>query len=237
MSERPDAKRLINTIAGQLQCDRFLGGRWLPMAAGISIIEEKRKKLVVLAAQVAKCHKCELASTRLKVVPGQGDPNARIVFVGEAPGAKEDEQGLAFVGRAGQLLTNIIKAMNLTREDVFICNILKCRPPDNRDPQATEVIACSDYLCEQLQIIQPDIIVALGAHAAKTLLDTTSPIGKLRGRVHQYYPGPMAQPIKLIATYHPAYLLRDYSKENRQRVWQDMQTVLKELNLPIPSKP
>ena len=141
-----------------------------------------------------------------------------------------------FVGRAGKLLTNIIEAMGLQREDVFIANILKCRPPDNRDPQASEVMACENYLFEQLDCIEPEIIVALGAHAAKTLLGTTEAIGKLRGRIHSYEPHPLASPIKLVATYHPAYLLRNYSQDTRRRVWQDMQIVLRELDLPIPRK-
>ncbi len=132
------------------------------------------------------------------------------------------------------MLTSIIEAMGLKREEVFIGNILKSRPPGNRDPQATEIVACIDYLYDQLEIIEPEIIVALGAYAAKTLLDSTEPIGKLRGRIHEYYPTPMHDPIKLVATYHPAYLVRNYSKDTRQRIWDDIKMVLNELNLPIP---
>ena len=138
------------------------------------------------------------------------------------------------MGRAGVLLTKIIEAMGLTRQDVYICNILKCRPPGNRDPLPSEVGACREFLHEQQQIIEPEIIVALGAHAAHTLLETTTPIGQLRGRFHDYRSHPAAEPIKLAATYHPAYLLRNYSPENRRRVWLDMQMVLEELGLPVP---
>jgi len=155
--------------------------------------------------------------------------------VGEAPGQSEDEQGRPFVGRAGQLLTKIIEAMGLKRDDVFICNILKSRPPGNRDPQAIEIVACISYLQEQLEIIEPEVIVALGAHAAKTLLDSPASIGQLRGKVHSYQPSPLVESIKLVATYHPAYLLRNYTREARLRVWQDMQLVLKELESPQPN--
>jgi uracil-DNA glycosylase len=204
--------------------------------AQIKIIEEKRQRLTEIAEKVAQCQSCQLHSQRRNSVSGEGNPDARLVFVGEAPGQNEDEQGRPFIGRAGKLLTNIIEAMGLKREDVFIGNILKCRPPNNRDPQATEIAECINFLYEQLEVIEPEIIVALGAHAAHTLLDTNTPIGQLRGRIHQYLPNPFAKPIKLFATYHPAYLLRNYSKDNRLRVWEDMQKVLAELGLPIPGK-
>jgi uracil-DNA glycosylase family 4 len=233
-----DRQRLIRTLQGQLETDEFLGGRWLPVGSGkaeeIKLIADKTKQLKAVATAAGKCKACDLHQTRTKIVPGQGNPDARIVFVGEAPGQTEDEQGLAFVGRAGKLLTEIIKAMGLTREDVFILNILKCRPPSNRDPLPAEVAECRQFLHKQLRIIEPEIIVALGAHAAHTLLETKTPIGQLRGGFHEYYPDPNAAPIKLAATYHPAYLLRNYSPDNRRRVWQDMQEVLKELGLPVP---
>jgi DNA polymerase len=126
--------------------------------------------------------------------------------------------------------------MGLQRQDVYICNILKCRPPENRDPKPDEIAHCLGYLQDQLEIIQPEIIVALGAHAARTLLETTKSIGHLRGQFQQYYPGLGKMPIKLMATYHPAYLLRSYLPENRRRVWDDMKTVLTELNLPVPQR-
>ena len=198
------------------------------------LIAEKAAKLQKIAEQVAKCKKCDLAATRTNPVPGEGNPDARIVFVGEAPGADEDAQGRPFVGRAGQLLDKIINAMGLKRSDVYICNILKSRPPGNRDPKPDEINACLPYLQSQLEIIEPEIIIALGAHAARTLLDTNKPIGQLRGQFHDYYTGLDHPPIKLMATYHPAYLLISYSPENRRKVWDDMKKVLNELDLPIP---
>jgi len=195
---------------------------------------EKVAELKKIAEEAGRCRKCELGSLRTNAVPGEGNPNARIMFVGEGPGADEDAQGRPFVGRAGQLLDKVITAMGLKRNDVFIGNILKCRPPENRDPRADEIINCLPYLQRQIEIINPEIIVALGAHAARTLLNTTKPIGQLRGQFHEYYAGLGSPPIKLMATYHTAYLLRNYSQENRKRVWEDMQKVLTELGLPIP---
>ncbi|MBN2590124.1 MAG: uracil-DNA glycosylase [Sedimentisphaerales bacterium] len=197
---------------------------------------EKQKELDKIFEEVRVCCQCELVSTRNKVVPGEGNPNARIMFVGEAPGADEDAQGRPFVGRAGKLLENIIIACGLKRSDVFIGNILKCRPPGNRDPKAEEIICCLPFLQRQIEIISPEVIVALGAHAAKTLLNSNDTIGHLRGHFHEYVTGPGKPPIKFMATYHPAYLLRNYSQENRKRVWEDMKKVLIELNLPVPKK-
>ncbi len=198
---------------------------------------DPEKALAEIAREIAHCSKCPLAQTRKHVVPGEGNPRPQIVFVGEAPGEDEDLQGRPFVGRAGQLLEKIIIAMGLKRQDVFICNILKCRPPGNRDPKPDEVECCSPYLQRQLEILSPKIIVALGSHAAKTLLDTNLAIGKLRGRFHDYYFSPFSPPIKLMPTYHPAYILRNYTAETRGQVWNDMQLVLKELGLPIPKSP
>ena len=197
-------------------------------------IAEKQKELDKIFEEVRVCCRCGLVSTRNKVVPGEGNPNARIMFIGEAPGADEDAQGRPFVGRAGQLLDNIIKACGLKRSDVFIANILKCRPPENRDPRAEEIISCLPFLQRQIEIIEPEIMVALGAHAAKTLLNSTESIGQLRGRFHEYNAGLGKPSVKLMATYHPAYLLRNYSQENRRRVWEDMKKVLAELELPVP---
>jgi DNA polymerase len=195
---------------------------------------QKAAELEKIAAEVNKCCECDLGSSRTNSVPGEGNPNARIMFVGEGPGADEDAQGRPFVGRAGQLLDKIIIACGLKRSDVFIANILKCRPPGNRDPRADEIISCLPYLQRQIEIINPEIIVALGAHAAKTLLNTTKSIGRLRGQFLDYYTGLDKPPVKLMATYHPAYLLRNYSQDNRRKVWEDMQKVLAELGLPIP---
>jgi len=197
-------------------------------------VGKKAKELEEIADQVRKCCKCGLGSSRTNAVPGEGNPNARIMFVGEAPGADEDAQGRPFVGRAGQLLDRVIEACGLKRSDVFIGNILKCRPPENRDPRPDEIISCLPYLQRQIEIIEPEVIVALGAHAARTLLNTNKPIGQLRGQFHEYYAGIGRAPIKLMATYHTAYLLRNYTPENRKRLWEDMKKVLAEIGLPVP---
>jgi len=199
-----------------------------------AVIAEKTAELDKIAWEVNQCRKCELGSLRTNTVPGEGNPSARIMFVGEAPGADEDAQGRPFVGRAGQLLDKVIEACGLKRGDVFIGNILKCRPPENRDPRAEEIISCLPYIQRQIEIINPEIIVALGAHAARTLLNTTKSIGQLRGQFLEYYAGIGKPPIKLMATYHTAYLLRNYTPENRRRVWEDMKKVLAELGLPVP---
>jgi len=176
-----------------------------------------------LRAKIEKCKLCgELAKTRNKTVFGAGSMQAKVVFVGEAPGADEDEQGLPFVGRAGQLLTKIIEAMGLTRDQVFICNVLKCRPPNNRPPAPEEVVHCRPYLKQQLEIIKPKVIVALGSHAAKTLLQTEQGISELRGTFQKY------EGIPVMCTYHPAYLLR--SPGEKRKVWEDMKKVMKLLD-------
>jgi len=197
---------------------------------------EKQRRLEAIAQQVRQCTKCPLHQTRTNPVPGEGNPEALIVFVGEAPGADEDAQGRPFVGRAGKLLTQIIEAMGLRREDVYIANVLKSRPPNNREPSALEMAACIGYLYEQIEIIAPKMIVALGACAARALLNTPAAIGQLRGRFHELRTQPLGPALKVRATYHPAYLLRSYLPENRRRVWEDMQAVLRELGLPVPPR-
>ncbi|MFQ5414865.1 MAG: uracil-DNA glycosylase [Phycisphaerae bacterium] len=182
--------------------------------------------------KVTDCTNCPLSQTRTQTVFGQGSASTRLVFVGEAPGRDEDQQGVAFVGRAGQLLTRMIAAMGLARDDVFICNVLKCRPPDNRDPAADEILACSPYLYEQLAIIAPEVIVALGAPAAKTLLRTSASIGKLRGRFHDFYVSGsdgIGDATPLMPTYHPAYLLR--SPGEKVKSWADLKMVMALLGL------
>ena len=178
--------------------------------------------LSALSAVVRACEKCSLCKTRTQTVFGVGNIQADLVFVGEAPGADEDAQGEPFVGKAGQLLTDIIeKGMKLTRNDVYICNVLKCRPPDNRDPQPDEVAQCEPYLIRQLELIQPKVICALGRHAAQTLLKTTESTGKLRGAWHNYHGVPLR------VTYHPAYLLR--KPEDKRKTWEDVQQIMKVL--------
>jgi len=186
---------------------------------------------------VKSCTQCGLHRERTKTVFGQGHAAARLVFVGEGPGRDEDMQGLAFVGRAGQLLTDMIHAMTLLREEVFICNVVKCRPPGNRTPTPDEMATCWPYLEQQLQIIQPEIIVTLGRPATQTLLRTSEPIGNLRGRWHDFYLSgtPMAgQPIPLMPTYHPAYLLRDPSE--KKKAWSDLKMVMARMGLAVPSR-
>jgi uracil-DNA glycosylase len=163
------------------------------------------------------CQRCKLARTRKTIVFGQGHPAARLMFVGEAPGADEDEQGLAFVGRAGQLLTKIIEAIGLRRDDVYICNVLKCRPPENRNPETDEILSCQPFLERQIQVIHPKVLVGLGKFAAQWLLKTADPISRLRGRLGDY------GDIKVMATYHPAYLLRNPGA--KKDVWEDMKIV------------
>jgi len=208
----------------------------VPSEAEAMADAEKAAELKKIAEEAHQCRKCGLGSIRTNAVPGEGNPNARIMFVGEGPGADEDAQGRPFVGRAGQLLDKVISAMGLKRSEVFIGNILKCRPPENRDPRADEIINCLPYLQRVFVIINREFFVGLGADAARTLLNTTKPIGQLRGQFHEYYAGLGRPPIKLMATYHTAYLLRNYSQENRRRVWEDMKKVLTELGLPIPEQ-
>ncbi len=261
----PSGNILQRAIIQQLSADRLLGARTVPIPrsvlqsgtrvassqtqSGVAIstvekstgeqnsrAEDNAKTLQILnESKVKNCKKCELCESRTQTVFGQGCSSPRLVFVGEAPGYEEDKKGLAFVGRAGQLLTRMIEAMGLRRDDVFICNVLKCRPPNNRDPSATEVLACSPFLREQLNTLRPEVLVALGAPAAKTLLNTTQGIGRLRGRFHDYYlsgitgEGPS---IPLMPTYHPAYLLR--SPGEKQKAWDDLQMVMATLGLTQP---
>ncbi len=183
-------------------------------------------QLADVREELGDCQRCKLCETRQNIVFGSGNPNADLVFVGEGPGADEDDQGLPFVGRAGKKLTEIIeKGMLLDREkDTYICNIVKCRPPGNRDPEKDEVAACKPFLIKQLKAIRPKVIVSLGKPAASTLLGRPVPITKERGTWHEF------EGMKLMLTYHPAYLLRAYTLENRRAVHEDMQKVLEVLN-------
>ncbi len=173
--------------------------------------------LTAFHAAIKDCVKCSLGKTRIQFVFGEGDPHAKLMFVGEAPGRDEDQQGRPFVGRAGQLLTKIIEAMGLKREEVYIANILKCRPPNNRPPQPDEVEKCWPHLAEQIRLIQPKVLCALGSFAAKALLRTELPIGALRGKFHD------VDGIPAMPTYHPAYLLRN--PNDKGKVWDDMKKV------------
>lgn len=187
----------------------------------------KLETLDEVAATVAGCTRCPLYATALNPVPGAGHPQADFMIVGEAPGASEDEAGVPFVGASGQLLTKIIGAIGLAREDVFIANVLKHRPPGNRNPLPEEVTACSPYLVRQIELVRPRVILALGTFAAQTLLETRLTIGKLRGQVHRYYGVP------LIVTYHPAALLRNPAW--KRPTWEDVQLARRILDLPQPA--
>jgi len=206
---------IISEIKGFLRLQADLGAREYPMEVA-SLLPSGPRSLKELEQEALACKRCRLWETRNKVVFGAGNPNADLVLVGEAPGGEEDRQGIPFVGRAGLLLTKILKSIHFEREEVFIANVLKCRPPENRDPLADEVVACEPFLVEQIVAIKPRIICALGGFAARTLLKLgpSTSIGSLRGVVHNYHGVP------LVATYHPAYLLRSPNK--KRDTWEDV---------------
>jgi uracil-DNA glycosylase len=183
---------------------------------------QSHKLLEELRNEILSCHKCPLGKTRINLVFGVGNPTADLMFVGEAPGRDEDLRGEPFVGRAGQLLTKIIEAIGLNRKDVYIANILKCRPPGNRNPLPEEIVLCLPYLIKQIEIIKPKVLCALGTFAAQTLLDTKAPVGTLRGKFHAY------KGIPFMVTFHPAYLLRN--PNDKAKVWEDMKKVRDLLN-------
>jgi DNA polymerase len=188
--------------------------------------------LETIACEARACAACRLAPTRHSVVVGEGSPKARLVFVGEGPGEQEDLQGRPFVGKAGQLLTKMIEAMGLKREDVYICNVVKCRPPGNRNPEPDEVAACSPYLHRQLAALQPEVIVALGKFAAQTLLKTDGGIMRIRGQWAEY--AGANGPVTVMPTFHPSYLLRN--PDAKREVWEDLKTVALKLGLQIPAR-
>ena len=209
----------------------------VPVASDVNLVVAKAEKdiadpvaaLKVIREDIGDCTRCKLAQQgRKQIVFGVGNPRAELMFVGEAPGADEDQQGEPFVGRAGQLLNNMIKAMGIAREDVYIANVVKCRPPSNRTPERDECDTCSPFLMRQIAVVQPKVIVALGAVAAKNLLAVQSSLGDLRGRWFEY------RGCKLAVTYHPAFLLRD--PRQKAETWKDLQMVMKELGLKAPAK-
>ncbi|MCD6292053.1 MAG: uracil-DNA glycosylase [Deltaproteobacteria bacterium] len=181
------------------------------------------KALAEIRKELGDCQRCPLHKTRNQLVFGAGDPDAELMFVGEAPGADEDRQGEPFVGRSGQLLSKIIAAIGKTRDQVYIGNIIKCRPPGNRNPEASEIAVCSPFLDRQIEVIQPKVICALGTFAAQTMLNSNISIGKLRGRAHPY-----KDLCLLVPTFHPAYLLRSPGK--KRETWEDMQIIMKLLD-------
>lgn len=245
MSDEIDLHRQVATT---LQSLTAAGIEWLPRGEPIRVVQypasnlpelpmpansltARRKSLELLATEIKTCKLCpELASTRTQTVFGDGVVGAELCFVGEAPGADEDAAGVPFVGRAGELLDKIIIACGFQRKDVYICNTIKCRPPQNRTPLPNEAANCSGYLKRQLEIIQPKFLCCLGGTAAKYLLGTDQAIGKLRGRFHEY------QGIPVVVTYHPAYLLPHRNPAAKKDVWEDMKMLLAKMGRPVPEK-
>ena len=222
--ETPKQGPLLRELKNYLTHLKDVGYTEIPCEAELfSMVNHK--PLTAVQKELGDCTRCKLSEGRKNIVFGSGNPKADLVFVGEGPGADEDEQGLPFVGRAGKKLTEIIeKGMGLNREkDTYICNIVKCRPPGNRDPEADEIAACNPFLIQQLKAINPKVIVALGKPASSTLLGRNVPITKERGTWHEY------EGIKLMLTFHPSYLIRFYTLENRKAIHEDMKKVLKEL--------
>jgi DNA polymerase len=237
----PDSE-LTRQLRTRLQQYQAAGIEWLPrittppdvhvlptVVPEVDPLEQRRLRLQLLADEVRQCARCpELVVTRTQTVFGVGPVNPEICFVGEAPGADEDRQGEPFVGAAGQLMNRIIAAMGLTREEIFICNILRCRPPGNRQPKPNEAHNCREYLEQTIATIAPKVICCWGAVAAQNLLNTTTGITKLRGKFYDY------NGIPVLCTFHPASLLEGRSPENKRLVWQDMQMLLAHLGKPLP---
>ena len=213
---------MTETNSATARDENLLSGTESELFADASPLFQSRS-LAELRAAIGDCQRCKLCAGRTHLVFGVGNPRARLMFVGEGPGRDEDLQGEPFVGRAGQLLTDIItKGIGIKREDVYICNVVKCRPPENRNPEPDEVAACEPFLTRQIDLVRPEIIVGLGKFAVQTLLQSSVPISKLRGNWHSYHG------IKLMPTFHPAYLLRNPA--DKKLVWQDIKKVIKELS-------
>jgi uracil-DNA glycosylase len=208
-----------STFVHELEFFRDLGYQdFFVRAPGVpELVAGSMQDLPSLEAFVAGCPRCKLAATRGRIVFGAGDPNADLMFVGEAPGREEDDQGIPFVGAAGQLLTKIIEAMGTSREKVYVVNTVKCRPPNNRNPEPDEIAACRPFFEEQIRLVAPRVIVTLGTFAAQSVLETAEPISQLRGRWH------VAHGARVMPTFHPAFLLR--SPKHKRDVWEDMQKV------------
>jgi len=201
-----------------------------PAAVPVTLARSSAEVLARIREEIGDCTRCKLHTLgRTQIVFGVGNPNADLMFVGEAPGADEDIQGIPFVGKAGQLLTKMIEAMGFKRDEIYIANVLKCRPPGNRNPEPDEIATCEPFLFQQLASVEPKVVIALGAFAARTLLKTDAPISRLRGRVFDY------RGAKLIPTFHPSYLLR--SPANKREAWDDLKLALSILGRPVPGTP
>jgi len=225
-----EIRETLAAARSQLEYLRDLGVESLPVArtvaaqraVGTSSAGADGETLEDVRCELGDCRRCGLSAERTQLVFGVGNPNARLLLVGEAPGREEDQQGEPFVGEAGRLLDRILFAMGMRREEVYICNVLKCRPPNNRDPQPDEVATCEAFLIRQIAAVKPQVIVALGRFAVQSLLQSKTPISRLRGEWQSY------QGVPLMPTYHPAYLLRN--PEGKRDVWEDMKEVLRLLN-------
>lgn len=243
MNGNDDAASLLNSMRSYLVELQETGLDELPVAVSAAVSPEERDILLGpppvtdrndkgtetiedIRADLGDCKRCPLCEKRTNLVFGVGDTKARLLFVGEAPGRDEDVKGEPFVGEAGMLLTKIIQAMGLQRSQVYICNVLKCRPPNNRNPLPSEIEQCHPFMLRQVKAIKPEVIVALGTFAAQTLLHSKEPISKLRGKFHDYHG------IPLMPTFHPAFLLRNQNM--KREVWEDMQLVMKKLGLEVP---
>jgi len=211
-----------------LQADLGLQGVGTSFVPTFSAIDNAPQSLTDVREELGDCQRCSLCTGRKNIVFGNGDEAARLMFVGEGPGAEEDRQGEPFVGKAGQLLNRMINAMGLSRERVYIANIVKCRPPGNRDPEVDEIEACEPFLRKQIDAIKPDVIVALGRYASQRLAGSEMPISRLRGQWKSY------AGIDLMPTFHPAYLLRNPS--GKRPVWEDLQQVMRRLGLEAPNR-
>ena len=216
-SPRPHLVELAYSLRQYLNYQAIMGLEWLPCQP-ITSIQDLPETLEQIGADLGECTRCQLHSKRTHIVFGEGNPSARVVLVGEGPGQEEDRLGRPFVGPAGRLLDRIIAAMGWRRAEVYICNVIKCRPPRNRDPQVNEIENCGPFLWRQLRAIRPQAILALGSFAAQFLLTSQQPISKLRNRVHQF------EGIPVVPTYHPAYLLRNPLQ--KRQVWEDVQSLL-----------
>ena len=229
-ADPPEAAAVLSEVRRSLEDLLLFEGRWFVAPAGEASMGaapgpaaaaggegSAAAELSAFHDEICKCTRCPLGHTRTRFVFGSGNPEAGIMFVGEAPGEEEDRQGLPFVGAAGQLLTRIIEAIELSREEVYICNVLKCRPPGNRDPEPEEVATCEPYLRRQIEIVKPRVICCLGRTAAHALLKTEAPLSRLRGALHEY------AGIPLIVTYHPAALLRN--EGYKRPTWEDVKWV------------
>lgn len=220
-----ELKDVLDSIRAYIELDKACGISEFFVSGGSANNDSLSPgDLDSLRGEVMKCRNCSLHKTRRNVVFGSGSARAKLMFVGEAPGEDEDIQGLPFVGRAGQLLTKIIEAMEFKREDVYIANILKCRPPNNRPPLPAEIVECAEFVKRQIKFIKPRVICTLGKFASQTLLKTEAPISALRGKFREY------EGVKVMPTFHPAYLLRN--PNDKKLVWDDMKKIMKELRSP-----